>query len=568
MKIAIQEIKNVGLMQRPPCQVMRLARMGAAHQTRLSFMRLLVRRMAEEKWRFERLRFDTDPDGYGVSVYAAHSPERTYSLVAFTQELEPEQRTDRVIAEAWDATFNLFDGVPSNADLARLKVNTPKQEAGRFTASELSVARANKSLRTFEHVVNALAAGRQPEIDFLAEVGYLMRTTAVYGSGKFGCADREKISSRPETRGAFQMEMLVVYLIRWFSIDLVEHLARSRGGEKAVTLDPTIRRFLGIGNATGLGMAPFLVSHPILINNWVMARESALAHVRAISTATSDKISTFRCVLTRLRLHLNEWVVDDKLQKSRIMTLQDEMSDFSISVASIDAFRQAWPWDKFYRLAEDKYSLEGQELIASLILEPHGDLIDYLADTMYTDQSIEFNPAMSLAELIELVEPRYNWALELNFDNCAEQRYFWYYSEDKLEPRLSDRFSEPGAEWEMPLAIGRDVVALWKALDNWDPNASAAAFVLAHPELRTIVRRVQTMQGYPYGEIYDNLIGTDVRPIDMLRFKLAFFGASKFDPKSNLWTRITMFQGAPMPDELHREDADDWAFPVKPKIVQ
>ena len=41
------------------------------------------------------------------------------------------------------------------------------------------------------------------------------------------------------------------------------------------------------------------------------------------------------------------------------------------------------------------------------------------------------------------------------------------------------------------------------------------------------------------------LIGRDCRPIDMLRFKLAFFGASKFDPRSDRWTRINLFQGAP-----------------------
>jgi hypothetical protein len=34
-------------------------------------------------------------------------------------------------------------------------------------------------------------------------------------------------------------------------------------------------------------------------------------------------------------------------------------------------------------------------------------------------------------------------------------------------------------------------------------------------------------------------------PIDLLRAKLAMFGATKFDPKSDLWTRITMYQGAP-----------------------
>ena len=36
----------------------------------------------------------------------------------------------------------------------------------------------------------------------------------------------------------------------------------------------------------------------------------------------------------------------------------------------------------------------------------------------------------------------------------------------------------------------------------------------------------------------------------------------KFDPKSDRWTRITMYQGAPGFDELAPDNADDWAFPA------
>ena len=546
---------------------MRLARMGASHQTRLSFMRSLVRRMAKENWSFERLRFDVDANGYGTSVYAVHAPECTLSLIAFTQALEPDQRTDRVIAEAWDATFNLFDGIPTDADLARLAENTPKQEAGRYTANELSLARANKSLRTFEHVVDALAAGRQPNIDFLADVGYLMRTTAVYGSGKFGCADRARIAERPETRGAFQAEMLEVYLIRWFTIDLVEHVAQSRGGSKAVALNSAIKRFMGVGNSTGLGMAPFLAKYPVLVNNWVTARETALARVRNLKAATSEQYNELRHLIERLRRHLDEWTVDDETQEHRIVTLRSEMADFERHLSNTDVLSGERPWDALYLIAEDGYSLEGQELIVSLLLEPHGKLVDDLAETMYADHAGRLEPSMTVANLRASIQNRYVWALARDYDIPEEQQYFWYYSEDKLEPRLSDRYTEPGAELEMPLAFGRDIAALENELANVIPSTSVAIFLLAHPEFRHLVRRVQTTEHFPYGEIHDSLIASEVRPIDLLRFKLAFFGASKFDPKSDLWTRITMFQGAPMPDELDQAKADDWAFPVKPMVT-
>ena len=38
---------------------------------------------------------------------------------------------------------------------------------------------------------------------------------------------------------------------------------------------------LGVGNSTGLGMAPFLINHPQLLNNWINAKETALAEFEA-----------------------------------------------------------------------------------------------------------------------------------------------------------------------------------------------------------------------------------------------------------------------------------------------
>ncbi|MEE3094693.1 MAG: hypothetical protein VX340_11495, partial [Pseudomonadota bacterium] len=147
---------------RPPSEVMRLDRLGSTFPTRLSFMRILLRQMAAEDWRLRRTRFDIDGNGFGRAVYTVSSPQHTYSLIAFSQFLDPTERTDRVIAEAWDATFVLFDGVPTETDIDRLAKEAPLQEAGRYRTSDLVLSRANKSVRLFEHVVDSLASGRQP----------------------------------------------------------------------------------------------------------------------------------------------------------------------------------------------------------------------------------------------------------------------------------------------------------------------------------------------------------------------------------------------------------------------
>lgn len=39
--------------RRPPDTVMRLSRLGSFHQSRISFMRVLLRRLASEKWCFD-----------------------------------------------------------------------------------------------------------------------------------------------------------------------------------------------------------------------------------------------------------------------------------------------------------------------------------------------------------------------------------------------------------------------------------------------------------------------------------------------------------------------------------
>ncbi len=550
---------------RSPEQVMRLDRMGSSHQTRLSFMRSLIRRMSNEKWQFECLQRDIDSDGFGVSVYAVKTPKRTYSLVAFTQDIPPNKRTDRVIAEVWDATFSLYDGVPTQEDIDYLANNTPKQEGGRFRPSELVLGRANKSLRLFEHVISSLAQGDQPDIELLSSVGYLMRTTAIYGSGKFGCADREKIANREECRGAFQIELLAVYLIRWFTIDLVEYLAKQRGGDKATRLDPSISRFLGIGNSTGLGMAPFLLKHPNLIHSWVLAKEIALARVRSIETPLDGSLEIFLQSLHQVSQHLSEWRVDDELQTSRIECLKREIESLTSWCNKEINLAKPYPWNGIYQHTEDCYSLECQELVVSLIIEPHGLLVDDLADTMFSESIPKLQVDMTIRQLKEIVKNYYAWATIIDFTTTKSQQHFWYYSEDKLEPRFGSRADEEGSDQEMPLTIGRDAYELNDTMHSVDNDMLVGELVLAHPQFRHIIRRIQNTFKKPYSEVQDNLLDESMLPLNLLRFKLAFFGASKFDPKSELWTRICMYQGAPMPEHLSDSGFDDWYFPVIPK---
>lgn len=552
------------IARRDPAKVMRLSRLGSLHQCRLSFMRVLTRRMASEGWRFSRPVFDIDDQGVGRAVYTAQGPERAYSLVAFAHDLPADQRSDRVIAEAWDATFALFDGVPTDADIDRLSQNVPLQEAGRISENELSLSRANRSVRLWAHVVECLAAGQQPDPQQIDKVGYLMRTTAVYGSGKFGAADREKIADRDEAQAPFQIEMLSVYLTRTFVRDLVQHMAVARGGGQAVPLNPDIARRLGIGNSTGLGMAPFIINHPILFNNWIMAREEAIATVRCLPAAAPDEVETFLNLVGRSSVSVDRWRSEHPIQVEKLRALKADLGQLSDCLAN-GVLQQDYPWDRLLNWSDTTLSEEGQELVASLVLEPYGHLVDGLSACMSDSNPDAFriDGAMPVAQLRELISDRFGWALDLDWnapEHCARA---WYVSEEKLEPRMGERFDEPISDYEQPLAPARDAAAAHADLVQWGADQPIAEFLVRHPEHRHTVRRAQMSRLAPYSEIQDNTISATVLPIDMLRAKLSFFGATHFDPRSDRWVRICMYAGAPYPEELSPDTADHWVYPEK-----
>jgi len=390
---------------RPPEQVMTLSRLGSLHQCRLSFMRQLLRRLARENWQISRPRFDINSRGEGVAVYTAQGPERSYSLIAFAHDLPDEMRSDRVIATAWDATFTLFDGTPTPDDIERLRANVPLQEAGRVSNKELSLSRANRSARLWDYVVDCLAKGLQPDAAELAKVGYLMRTTAVYGSGKFGASDRAFVAERPEFEAPFQVEMLSVYLTRAFVADLVEHMAALKAPQQAVPLKPSLRRSLGIGNSTGLGMAPFLVNHPRLLNNWITAREYALAKIRALPNASVTDISAFKAAFEKACGSVALWHSDHPIQQVKLAALRKDIA--ALHAKLIDFTGTApQPWNALYLWSESALSEEGQEFLVSLLMEPQGALLEGLGACMQADEHALFriDGAMPLSDLKALIQ--------------------------------------------------------------------------------------------------------------------------------------------------------------------
>ena len=548
---------NISL--RDPNMIMKLSRLGSFHQSRLSFLRSFLNEFKD--WDYKRDLFDLDKDGFGTVVYSFRKKERVYSLICFANKIHDDERSDRVIATKWDAAFTLHDGIPLKEDIERLRNEVPKQEVGRLSYKELTLSRANKSVRIFDHVVQCLSNGKQPNLDLLEKVGYLYRTTAVYGSGKFGLADRFRIKNREEINGPFRLEMMLVYLVRQFTFDQVNHVSKNKNPKKAIKLDPKICKNLGIGNSTGLGMAPFIVNHPTLLNNWILCRETALKKIREIKTVKTKDSNLFKsCVRNSIR-NITSWNTESSYQLKKIKLLLKDVRKFIYFLENQFSFEEDYAFNKIYLWLEKETCEECIEYVVSIMMEPYRKIVEPLIKKMSSDEEKYFDipSERSVEDLICILKKKYSNILSINFKEKKNYKKFWFISKNKEEPRLADRFEEQGSELEQPLAIARDIKILYERLLTHNSNSTIDKFLIKNSDLRHIVRRAFIIEKFPYSEIQDNTIGSKLVPIDMLRLKLSFFGAIKFDPRSDKWLRICMFQGAPLPSELDNFD-DKWIY--------
>ena len=65
-------------------------------------------------------------------------------------------------------------------------------------------------------------------------------------------------------------------------------------------------------------MAPFIVNHPTLLNNWILSREIALKEVREIKNVNSKDADLFKkCVKGSLK-NITSWNSESEFQIKKI----------------------------------------------------------------------------------------------------------------------------------------------------------------------------------------------------------------------------------------------------------
>jgi len=541
-------------------EIMTLEKMGSRYPSRLSFSRSMLRRLLFDNWKISKSKFDLDENGYGTAVYEIKINNNIYSLVCFSQHLDSADRSDRVIAEKWDTAYSLINGKLDDQELNRLRKNVPLQESGRNSPKELILSRANKSVRLFEYVVKCLSNGKQPDINEINKVGYLLRTTAVYGSGKFGLSDFANTKAVTDFNQPFRAEMLAVYIIREFSVQLVEHVAKKQNPNKAVKLENNIKQHLGIGNSTGLGMAPFIIKHPKLINKWMKQYTQSLDNI-INQKVDSKKLTAYFKLLKKALLYLKEVTTFDEYQITKnAKTVKDLEKYISHLVKFQKESANDLQWIDLIKFTINNCNFDTQEIAKVQLLELYPEISEELAEDMSDVEEMKINESQTLKQLNSIIEKDYKWALKVDFSDKNNDYLFWYISAAKLEPRLGERYNEEGSELEQHLGVAKMVQNLHTKMQKENLDKSVAEYLILNPELRGIIRRIQSLEQYPYAEVQDNILSKETIPINMLRFKLSFFGANRYDPKSDRWLRVSFFSGAPFLSNLNAENVDSWGF--------
>lgn len=544
-----------------PAWFMRPEHLAKLVPSRLSASRSLLHLMSRQRWEIEAVRFDIDERARGEAVYRVRTPEMTFDFIVFSFEPKLEGRTGRIIGTDWDMMGALLEGEATEADIRRTREELPKLYAGRAPERTLVWCRSNRSLRLFDHVVTRLAAGRQPDVDELRKVGYLMRNTGLDGNGTFGTRSFLALEDDHPLRTPYHAQMLAAYLMREFAFDLAEHLAR-HAGETAVPLDPELKRFLGLGNGSALGLVFFANTHPALLDRWLMLRCAAVRSARAIPAAPGSV----------------EWRrAGELLSRAVEFYAQDSFAyhDFTPATEIADGLRMlakrfaehpgAPSFGQLLDAIADGVIEDAVEVFNAILLELRPEETDALLRYQPVDEELTRDPAAEIGSLRRFIEEEYAWALGIDLRDPAQRRFRWYKSSDAEEPRRGPVEEVPGG-FEWALDLPGDVQRLHGKLRECDELQLVGEFLVRHPEERATVQRVQGLAEGAYHSPRMNMLAEDFIPVHIVRLMNAtFHGLDKTVDAFGRSVLGLLFHGAPNRADLRAGRCADWIYPSQPK---
>lgn len=558
---------------RPPEFIMRPERLGAMQPSRLSASRALVLRALREGWRIHQRRFDIDAEAFGTAVYEIEARGRSFTFCAFSVAPQRGGRTGRIIGRAWDMQGALIEGAPDEAAIERTRLELPKLYQGRATPGTLVWCRSNRSMRVFDSTVAALAEGRQPDVPTLATSCYLMRNTGLDGNGTFGTRSFLALEEDHPLRAALSAQMLTAVLMREFAADLAECLARHRAPQRAVPLAPEIRRFLGIGNGSALGLMLFVNNHPRLIHAWISAREGAIALAKALPVTAGDpRILALRADVARAARFRRE----DRMHYESFASSARIASELDMVAAALDALHATglvegrstrYPLAALADGFEGKVHPETIETLLSLMIELVPEEADRLAGDLIVSEELSVEPAMSCGELRAIVQDEYAWAFAIDMSAPGALRYAWYKSVTAEEPRRGPVEELPEGTHNLGLDLPGLIHSLDAELSARPASQRVSRLLLERPDLRHIIARVQGLRGLVYHAPHANIMGEDFVPARIVRLLNAtIHGVDKTRDFLDRNLRGVLLHGAPTAADLAAGASGPWFYPAEPVL--
>jgi hypothetical protein len=553
---------------RDPRILMQPERLAALQPSRLSASRALLVRAIRERWAITRLEWRIDAKSHGTALYRIETPGGVFDFPVYSFEYRSEGRTGRIIGRAWDMMGALLEGPATPLEIEQTGRELPKLYRGRATPRTLVWCRANRSSRAFNHTVDALANGRQPELAELAQVGYLMRNTGLDGNGTFGTRSFRALETDHVLAPPLAAQMLCAYMMRVFAIDLVHHLARA-ASPAAVELDLRLQRFIGVGNGSALGLILFVNNHPHLIDRWLDARETAIVAARSITDEgvepalrrLSMLVGRAQVFRAQDRMEYEAFAPSDAIAEE-LRRVQRMIGDMQAHANGLRA--SLYPLDALCAAIEPSVHPETFETLLSLMIELVPEVADALITTLAVDEEFTTKPAMPASALREILHTEYGWAFDMDLASLASRRYVWYKSENAEEPRRGP-WEEVEWAFNLGLDLPRQVQELDAVLAAVPADASVARVLLAYPGLREFVARVQTLAGLRYHSPHMNIMGEGFVPVHIVRMmNVGLHGIDKTRDFLGRNLRGVLFHGAPTPADLIAGADPDWFYPAEP----
>ncbi|MFB4421859.1 hypothetical protein C5F59_012290 [Streptomyces sp. QL37] len=557
-----------GLSGRPAAEIMTPTALSSLQAGRLSSARSLVNRMLRENWRVERRSLTVEADGSGEAVYRIHAGDRVMDFVAFAFPPSSQERTLRIFDLGWDMMGALLDGPATAEDVEHTRNEMPRLYHGRATGHTLTWCRANRSLRVFEHVVEALAAGSQPDTVALARVGYLMRNIGLDGNGTFGTRTFLSYGDDHPLAVPYHAQLLSAYMMRELSADLVEALA-ARRSETAVPLDPRVRRFLGVGNSSALGLVLWVGNHPVLVDRWISLREQALAHARGLAVAPGSAVAdTLVALLERAALHqsedVNEYTCFTPAERI-VADLRRVLDAIAVRAAAAGAD------GRVPTVAELVDGVEGvcdeaAEVVNSVLTELDPAESDRLAAGLTVNETFRRDGSMAAGELRALLADRYAWALAVDRTAPGAVANTWYKSRSAEEPRCGATAELPEGTVDLTVDVPGMVQRLDGVLAAEDPALPVGRLLARRPDLRGAVERLQSLAGHPYAVPHTNIRDAAFVPARIIRLaNAALYGLERTKDYLGRDLRGVIFQGAPTAADLGGTGTGPWFWPPVPR---